>query len=102
MPAESSPASIQAAEQQGTVGAAKAEGVGQDVVQSPLLRLVGNVVELAALPRFIQVDGGRCHLIPEGEHGENRLDGTGSPQQMPGHGLGGALCTPPRRLAMKG
>src|ERR1700693_2184618 len=44
------------------VGATETKRVGQHVFQSHRTGVLGNVVEIAALARLIQVDGRRRHL----------------------------------------
>src|SRR3984957_21313235 len=77
------------AENERTVGATESKRVGQHVFQRHRTGVLGNVVEIAALTRMIQVDGRWRYLVAQCEHTENRLDRTGRAEQMSGHGFGG-------------
>ncbi len=73
----------------GGVGAAEAEGVAQHVLDHRRPLLVGHVVQVAGRVGGGVVDGGRQHLVADGEDGEGRLDPAGGAQHVAGHGFGG-------------
>src|SRR5690606_17176902 len=79
-----------AAEDEGGVLPAETEGIAQDPVHGHGTRLPGHVVQIAGGILLIQVDGGRDHIVPNGEDAGDGLHGAGGPQQVADHGLGGA------------
>ena len=75
-------ASVHLGEDQRGVGATKAERIGQGHFDGPLPRLVGHEVQIAAVAGMVQVDGGRRHLIAQGEYREDGLHRTRGTQQV--------------------
>src|SRR6185312_953015 len=55
------------------VVAAEAKAVAHGNLQAALPRLVGSVIQVAAGPWMVQVDGGRNHAVPQGENREHQL-----------------------------
>ena len=60
--------------QQGAVGAAEPERVAERVRHLGLARRVGHEVEVALGVGVLVVDGGRQHVVPQGQHADHRLD----------------------------
>ena len=79
-----------AAEDEGAVGAAEAEGVGEGVVDLGGLGRVGDVVEAALGVELDDVHGGRSDLVEHGHDGDAGFEAAGAAEQVAGHGLGGA------------
>src|ERR1700693_2350523 len=73
------------AENERTVGATEPKGIGKRVFDRHVARGIGNVIEVAAFARSVQIDGGRRRLIAQRQHREDRFDGSGGSQQMTGH-----------------
>src|SRR5438552_8488364 len=59
--------SLEPLEDEGAVGAAEAEGIGQGVLEADPPRLVGDEVEVAVGVGVLVVDGGRQHLVAQGQ-----------------------------------
>ena len=79
-----------ALEDEGAVGAAEAEGVGERVVDLRGLGLVGDVVEAALGVELDDVHGRRGGLVEHGHDGDAGFEAAGAAEQVAGHGLGGA------------
>src|ERR1700681_3994256 len=65
------------AENERTVGATETKGIGKGVLDRHFACDIGDVIEVAALPRGMQIDGRRRDLIAQCQHREDRLDGPG-------------------------
>src|SRR5215469_10519908 len=76
-------------ENEAPVGAAESEAVGERIVDAHGARTVGNIIEIAQRIRVVEVDGRGSDLIANGQHSDARLEATGAPQQVTGHGLRG-------------
>src|SRR6185312_9332622 len=74
--------SVGAAEDQRRVGAAEAEGVGQGVIDFPLLRRMRHQIEVATLGGVVEIEGRRNDAVADRENRENRLDAAGGAEQM--------------------
>src|ERR1039458_5112375 len=69
-------------EDESAIGSSEAKGVGQRAVDAHGARLVGHVVQIAVGVWSFVVDGGRGHLIADGEDGDAGLQASGAAQQM--------------------
>src|SRR5215470_15020949 len=79
-----------ALENQGGVGAAETERVGEGVLDSGFAGVIGNVVEIALGIRGFLIDGGRKNLVAQGEDANAGFEASGAAEEMAGHRFGGA------------
>src|SRR5450759_2829194 len=82
------PSSAESAERDGPVGAAKPERVGQRDIDLHFSSAIGCVIQITSRVLVEDVDGGRRNLMMDRKHRENRLDGAGGSQKVPGHRFG--------------
>src|ERR1035437_4408023 len=69
------------------VDAAETKGIRQADVEAVGYGLVGRVVELALGVNVLKVDGGRKHLVLQGQHCNAGFEAAGAAKQMSMHGL---------------
>ena len=78
---------LNALEGQSCVGAAEAERIGHGNVDLHLTCFVGTIIKIARLIRRKDVDRWWRNLVVNGKRRKNRLDTSGSTQQVTGHRL---------------
>src|SRR5208283_1842071 len=80
-----------AAEEQRTVGAPEAERVRHGIFEFGFAGMVGDEVHAGGFGVLaLEVDGGRQNLIAQGEDGDAGFEAAGAPEEVAGHGFGGA------------
>src|SRR5438874_6392037 len=79
----------ESAKHQRSIGTAEAEGIREHDVDVPRVRPVRNQVHRGLHGGVVEVDGRRRDLVPNGQHGKDRFDGTRRSEQMTDRGLGG-------------
>src|SRR5271165_6915265 len=81
---------VPAAEQQGAVGAAEAEGVRHGIFEFGFAGVVGDQVHAGGVRVWIlQVDGWRQNLVTQCEHGDAGFESSSAAEQVSSHRLGG-------------
>src|SRR5580704_15307651 len=81
---------VPAFEDQGGVGAAEAEGIGEGVGDFGFTGDIGNVVEVAGRVGLFVIGGGRHDLVTECEDADAGFEAAGAAEQVAGHGFRGA------------
>ena len=69
---------------------AEAQRVAQGVPDVRRTALVGHHIQITRRVRGLIVDGGGEEAVPQAQGGEDGLHGSGGPQHVARHGLGGA------------
>src|SRR5713226_3127842 len=83
-------AAFPAAEDQGGVSAAEAEGIREHIFDRSFARDVGDVIEVADRVKIFVIDGRRQDLVVQRQDADTGFEAARAAQQVTGHGLGGA------------
>ena len=67
---------IELLENQSSVGAAKAEGVGQGVINFHLTGCIWHIIQVTTFTRVFQIDRRWRYLVYDGHHRKYRFDAT--------------------------
>src|ERR1700694_2306811 len=70
---------------QAAVGAPKAERIRQRILDLHLPGMIGHIVEVALRVRELVINGRRCDLVAQSQHGDASLQASRATQQVAGH-----------------